>query len=457
FRVGDQTPLEVSSAVETFVDNRKEHSSPKVDYTIWNDSSDLYSARLNLMLDNAWLGLILVLLVLGLFLQIRVAFWTTVGIGVSFLGGVLLMPVLGVSLNLNSLFAFMLTLGIVVDDAIVVGESIYTAQAEGNQQLAAAIDGTRRVYRPVVFAVMTTIVAFTPIFFVPGPPGRFYADIPTLVIPIFAVSLIECLFILPAHLAHTSPVDESPLFDGVHRFQQKFRQLFETVIETVFAPLLAVAMRHRYTTLAVGLATLITSIGLVVGGIVQFSFMPAVEGDNVRASVRMPAGTSLEKTREVTDRLVDSARTVVQEAGDPDEISQGTLAEIGTSWLGKSGAHLTTVSVNLVSSTDRPLAANELARRWRDQIGRIPGADTLDFDFDVGPAAGSSISFELLHSNTEVLRRAAHRLAEELRSFEGVVDVDDGLRGGKTQLDLTLKPSARALGLTETSLARQVR
>jgi multidrug efflux pump subunit AcrB len=468
FRVGNQTPMDVSKAVREYVETQEEKGSAAVEYKVWNDQSEVYEDRMNLLVENSYLGLALVLLVLGLFLQIKVAFWTTLGIAISFLGAVLFMPALGVTLNMISLFAFILTLGIVVDDAIVVGEAVYTARSEGMGALEAAIEGTREVGVPVTFAVLTTVTAFAPLLFVPGVMGKFFVQIPMIVIPIFLVSLVECLFILPAHLAHSKPPGERGVLGAINRTQQRFSRFIESIIENYYRPFADVALRYRYVTLAVGISTLALTVGAIGGGFVKFQFMPKIEGDEITAGVQMPVGTPVEKTEEVTNRIVREAKAVIEEAeqAQGEDIDQGILAEIGTSQAiqrgpgpgqGDTGGHLTQVVVSLVSAGNRQISSREFTRKWRERIGRVAGADTVDFTFDIGPGAGDPVSFELRHEDTETLRRASSELAERLRTYQGVIDVSDGFQLGKEQLDLKLKPEARALGVTETLLAQQVR
>jgi len=469
FRVGDQTPLEIADTVETFVDQKQKESPEAVQYTTWEDQSEVYRDRMQLLLENSYIGLALVLLILGLFLQIKVSFWTTMGIVISFLGAVLFMPALGVSLNMISLFAFILTLGIVVDDAIVVGEAIHKAKREGAGPLEAAIEGTREVGVPVTFAVMTTVTAFAPLLFVPGVMGKFFVHIPMIVIPIFLVSLVEVLFILPAHLAHSSPPRETGVIGAINRAQSRFSDRVEQFIQQVYRPFLDLTLRYRYVTLALSLTLLASTVGLVRGGFVKFNFMPKIEGDEIIASVQMPVGTPVEKTREITDRLVGEAQQLIEETEaetDGADIDKGTLAELGASGVldrgpgptrTETGSHLTEVIVSLVPTSERAISSKEFTQQWRQRIGEIPGADTVEFTYDIGPGSGDPVSFELRHQDSRTLHRAADRLAEQLAVYDGVFDVNNGFQEGKEQLDLTLKPGARALGVTEAMLARQVR
>ena len=474
FRIGDQTPLEISAAVEEYVDRQNQTSSEAITYSMWQDRSEIYRDRINLLLDNSYLGLALVLLILGIFLEIKLAFWVTLGIPISFLGAMIFMPAIGVSLNMISLFAFLLTLGIVVDDAIVVGEAIYAARAEGKGPLEAAVAGTREVGAPVVFAVLTTCIAFSPLLFVPGVTGKFFINIPMIVIPIFLISLIEVFFVLPAHLAHSKPPSDTGITGRVNRLQKRFANFLERIIKEYYQPVARLALEYRYVTLAGSVGVLMVAVGIVGGGFINFTFLPKIEGDRVVASVQMPVGTAVSETREVTDRLVDSAQTLIDENQDklkegpekPDNLSRGLLAEVGAAGnfdqgpaaIGsQGGSHLTEVAVELVPAAARTISARDFAGMWREKVGEIAGADSVDFEFSTGPGAGAPVAIELRHPNTDILERAASDLAESVKGYAGVFDVNDGFQRGKQQLDLTLKPGAKALGISEVDLANQIR
>jgi len=490
FRVGDQTPLEVADRVHAFVDERQNNSPEVVEYEIWDDQSEIYADRMSLLLDNSYLGLALVLVILGLFLESRVAFWTTMGIPISFLGAMLFMPALGVSLNMISLFAFLLTLGIVVDDAIVVGEAIFEKQSHGERDLASALEGTREVGVAVTFAVLTTVTAFSPMLFVPGIMGKFFKHIPLIVIPIFLVSLVEVLLILPAHLSHRNPfvdavaaavnfVSTLParLFSSQPRGeegytnpivagQRAFSEGVERFVEEVYRPTAELLLEYRYVTLAASFSLLMLTGGVVGAGFIKFEFMPKIEGDRVIASVQMPAGTPVDRTRKVMDRLVDKGQEVLNESDSEKYIGEGIMAELGVTGTfnegpgpgnSTSGSHLTQVAISLISPGRREMSSKEFSERWREKVGEIPGADSVDYQYDIGPGAGEPVAIELRHEDTEVLRRAAGELARKMKEYEGVFDVSDGFQLGKQQLELELKPAGRAAGLTETDLARQVR
>ncbi|MFH1737991.1 MAG: efflux RND transporter permease subunit, partial [bacterium] len=465
YRVGDETPIEVSDTVKEYVADLKANLPPSVGVATWLDWSDIYRDRMNLLLRNARLGLVLVLMTLGLFLEIRLAFWVTMGIPISFLGSLLLMPAMGVSINMISMFAFIVTLGIVVDDAIVVGENIYELRQRGMPFLKAAIRGAEQIAVPVVFSILTNIAAFMPMFFIPGVTGKFFRVIPSIVVCVFLISLIESLFVLPSHLGHLGPPRDRGIRGFVHHQQQRFSNGLQWFISRLYAPVLRLSARNRYLTTAVGITVLLITVGYVVGGRINFTFMPKVDSDVVTANAVLPYGTPVEKTKVLLARLVEAAQGVLDEHGG-EGITRGIYTQIGSPPIGGgpidvdlavSGSHLTNVQILLVPSDQRPITASKFATEWHKRLGDLTGLESLTFTYSAGPASGSAIDVQLSHRNVPTLERAAMDLAEALGSYAGVRDVDDGFSWGKPQLDMQVKPEARSLGITASELARQVR
>lgn len=465
YRVGDQTPLEIAGAVNEYTEQKQASLADGVSMATWNDRSEIYRDRINLLLKNAYIGLFLVLLVLGLFLDPKLAFWVTVGITISVLGAFLFMPALDVSINMISLFAFILTLGIVVDDAIVVGEAVYHQRSEGRGMLEAAVYGVREVAVPVTFSVLTTVVAFTPLLFVPGISGKFFVNIPLIVIPILLISLVEGLIVLPSHLAHGKKPRDKGLLGAVSKAQAKFSDGLERFVDGVYRPFAEYVFAHRYITLAASLALLIISIGFVAGGHIKFSFLPKVEGDQITGAIEMPFGTPVEDTERVKSTLVAAAYDVMEESVGRDVLSRGIYAAVGQAapqggpggGTPPTGSHIGFVQVYLTGAEGRAITTADFSRRWRDRVGEIAGVENLSFNFNIGPQAGSPVQIELSHRDDKILERAASRLAEHIDTYTGTFDVNDGFTLGKDQLDLKLRPEARALGLTESDLARQIR
>ncbi|MEM1414792.1 MAG: efflux RND transporter permease subunit [Myxococcota bacterium] len=470
FRVGDETPISVSAAVHQWLQEKQGTFPPGVETSIWGDQSESYADRVDLLRRNGTLGLALVLLVLGLFLEPRLAFWVTLGIPISFAGSLLLLPGWDLSINMISLFAFIVTLGIVVDDAIVVGEAIYERRSKGMGFLRAAITGVQEVAQPVVFSVLTTCVAFAPLLFVPGVSGKFFRNIPVVVISVLLLSLVESLMVLPAHLSHRMNWALRFLLTPLLLPLQLVYKLradrgLAWFVERVYRPVLALALRYRYVTLSLALATLVACFGLVAGGRIQFSFLPKVEGDVITASLRMPVGTSVDDTRRLQERMVAAAYDAVEPHGGED-VLRGMLSDVGDGTgfgggpvqsQGGSGSHLATVMMYLVPADERDVLTVDLVEDWRESIGEIAGAETLTFRYSVGADAGSPIEVQLSHPDNDVLEASAIRLAGELREYAGLRDIDSGVSPGKEQLNLTLTEEGRARGLTVTGLARQVR
>jgi len=468
-RVGEQKPTEISETVIRYVEGKKEALPSSVGIALWNDTSELLDSRMNLLTKNAWLGLTLVLIVLGLFLEIRLALWVMLGIPISFLGTMFLMPTLGVSINMISLFAFILALGILVDDAIVVGENIYEHRQTGKPYLQAAIDGVLEVSVPVTFSVLTTVAAFVPLVFVSGMMGKFIGVIPVIVITLLLVSLTESLFVLPSHLSLGRRWEASGGILGLlERTRGRFGNALDRFVRGPYCHLLDLNLRHRYTSVAIGIATLLLTLGLVRGGIIKFTFMPEVDGDVIIATLQMPRGTSAEETGKIQQFLVDQAMAVVREYDakrpEGETILRNVYAVVGSSLAGggpqgdsgDSGSHLANVALFLTRSEDRGIPATEISGRWREKVGEIPGVDSLTFKSTL-VQLGANIDIQLAHENFDVLETASNRIRSALAEYPGVTDIEDTYSRGKREIKLRLTPEARTLGITEEDLGRQVR
>jgi len=497
FRSGSETPIEVSDEVRAYIDENRALLPPGVSMTVLTDRSEMYRERIDLLMRNARLGLVLVLLVLGLFLNARLAFWVTMGIPISFLGSLLLLPTMDVSINMISLFAFIITLGIVVDDAIVVGENIFEMRQQGYSRIRAAVRGAQMIAMPVVFSVLTTVVAFTPLFFVPGPAGKFFRVIPAIVVCVLLISLVESLFVLPAHLGHkgtfgpglrrfflypfsrrvraevvdpkgddeSEKPSESRLMHVLNGPQRWFESKLEWFIERAYKPTLRFATEQRYLTVAIGLSLLIATFGFVASGRINFTFMPKVDGDFITARAVLPYGSPVEDTKAVRDRLLDAADETIEELGGREDV-RGVFSIVGKDintqagpgrFTGGTGSHLGLVQVFMVPSDQRDHSAAEFTRRWREKVRYIPGLESLKFSYSTGPGSNTPIEVQLSHPDVETLEEAAERVAGALETYSGVRDIDDGFAQGKPQLDLELTDLGRSLGLTVNELAAQVR
>lgn len=486
FRVGDQSALEIASVVHDYIKDKQSRVPEGVEITAWRDQTKILQSRMELLIRNAATGLLLVFIVLALFLRFQLAFWVSLGIPISFLGSIALMPTFGVSINMISLFAFIVVLGIVVDDAIVVGENVYRHLRQGKDGVTAAIMGSKEVAVPVVFGVMTTIVAFSPMLNVDSNARELWRHIPLVVIPCLLFSLLESKLILPAHLSHQRPRGKgeaayqaqhvlarmwSPVAKLWHGVQAPVAHGLEWFVDRIYKPSLELCLRWRYVTAAVGLMMLVVSISLVATGWIRFNFFPAVEGDNVVALVEMPQGAPVAVTERALETIESAARAVQRELEDEGSgpVIDHVLTSVGQQPYqlemaanrgqraeGVSGAHLGEVNLQLVPSEERSVSSDEILRRWRERIGHLPDARQLQFTSTLIPS-GEDIDVLLSHPDIEILQRASADLQRRLATYAGVSDIADTLRLGKREVQLELKPTAEPLGIKLVDLARQVR
>ncbi len=477
FRAGDQGALEVGDKVKAYAEQAQAWLPEGVHLSTWRDQTKVLRDRLDLLTRNGLNGFLLVVGVLALFLRFRLAAWVSLGIPISFLGALWLMPTLDVSINLFSLFAFIVVLGIVVDDAIIVGENIYTHHQRHGDPVKAAIEGTREVSVPVVFAVLTTVAAFMPMLAVPGGIGKIMRVMPMIVIPALIFSLVESLWILPSHLSHLRSRDTSEVANGGsrrwgwYRVQSRVVAGLHYVIEYHYKPSLELALRWRYVTLAVGLATLIFTLGLVGAGFVRFIFFPQVEAEFVIAALTMPQGTPVEVTSEAVTHLERAAEEVREEMQSADEPNlfkhaistigdQPQSAQLGgptgDSDVSLSGSHLGEVFIELAPSEDRTVGSEDLANRWRQLAGSIPDAVQLRVSSSLF-SPGEDVDVQLTGGDVAELRAAALELKRRLAEYPGVYDIGDSFREGKREVKLQIKPAAELLGLTLGDLGGQVR
>ncbi len=455
FAVGNETPTLVAATAKEFISGHEDQLPEGTSLAIWDDASESFSDRIDLLTTNALLGLGLVLIVLGLFLEFRLAFWVALGIPISFLGAFIFLPLMGVSLNMISMFAFLLTLGIVVDDAIVVGEAIHNRRSEGHSPSRAALLGIKDVATPVTFSVLTTIAVFVPLLFVPGTLGKFFGVIPVVVIIVLFISLVESLLILPAHLSHggARPRDEP---GRLALLQRRFSKGFEATSQRYIGPLVRTAINNRAIMIVSGLAVLALTAGGLAGGKIGIAFMPSIESNVVRAEVRMPYGTPFSETLLAEAQIRRAAESVLQEVGN--DKSLGLLSLLGsTTTASAKGGHVAEVSILLVGPQHRSFTAEAFAKKWRVQTGSVTGAESFQIEFEQGIGAGADVTIELSHGDPIALDAASRELSRDLRAYSGVSNVDDGVRLGKQQLNFRLRPSARALGVTENELASQIR
>lgn len=449
FRVGDQTPIQVAEAGKKIAGQINESLPEGIHLTVLRDRSEIFAQRADLLLKNAYIGLGLVFFFLALFLEIRLAFWVSLGIPISFLGSFIFLAPTGFSINMVSMFAFIVTLGIVVDDAVVVGENIYFFRRQGLPLLEAAIKGTKSIAMPVTFSVITNMVAFIPLIFVPGIMGKIFKTIPFVVIAVFFVSLIESLFILPAHLSHkgTHPI-LMPLII-LEKWQGKFSHFFELFIKKIYGGVLFRLLEFRYTVIALGIALLMTTAGYVSSGRMGMELFPKMESNYAFCQAVLPVGSPAHILQRVEDRLVKTARKVVEENG-KDGLSNGIFSKVNNSNI--------QVRVYLTDPEIRPISTSEFTRIWRSETGQISGLESISFESDRGgPGSGKNLTVSLSHRDIHMLDRAGEDLAQSLASYPIVHDIDDGSAKGKKQFDITLSPAGKRMGLTSREVANQIR
>ncbi|MGO2879085.1 MAG: efflux RND transporter permease subunit [Halomonas sp.] len=448
YQIGHQTPTSISEAVYGELERLRAGLPPGVSLDVARDSSEIYEDRLSLLLKNAWMGLALVMVLMALFLEARLAFWVTLGIPTAFLGAMLFLPWIGVSLNMMSMFAFIIALGIVVDDAIMVGENIYSYREEGYSLRDAAVKGAGEIAVPLTFAILSNIVAFLPLLFLPGFLGMLFATLPVVVVTVFLISWAEALFILPSHLAHSRKPRETPAWQRpLEALRQRLQGGLHHFTYHQFEPFLQRALNQRLLSVSIGVAVLVVVLAWSMSGRLGFSLMPRAESDQVQATVTLPIGTNISVSRELSQQLLDAAQQLSER--------EETLAFSST--RSRLDGEELQVRLDIASSSLDAWPPSRIAGEWRELAGDLIGAQSVRFESDFGgPGSGAALSLRLSHPDTQVLEAAAARLAEVLGEYE-LTDIDSGIGDGKPQLEMRLSAEGRALGLTGSDLAQALR
>ena len=477
FRVGNQNALDVSKAVKEYVERKNKQLPSSAKLTAWDDEARILSGRIETIVRNAQQGLILVIFVLALFLKPKLAFWVSLGIPISFMGGFWLFSPLDLSINMLSLFTFILVLGIVVDDAIIVGENIALFKERGMDPNEAAVKGALQVATPVFFAVLTTMTTFAPMLAVEGEIGSIWRIFPLVVISVLIWSLIESLTILPAHLAHSS--EEKPklyfllrVSEIWEKIQNKIVNGLYFVIQHFYKPLLQKAIEHPFSSLSFAGGVLILTIGILSSGFLKFTFFPAVEDDLAIATIEYPSGTPLNITREGYEKLEDAA-TVLEnqllEEFPSQKIIRNRLSTIvylpmitktsrgpGNLDANYAGSNMAEVALELAPSETRTISTEQVVRKWREIMPDLPGIKELSFKSDLF-SAGDPINIQLSSRYMDDLITAKNELKSELIRFPGVFDVSDTYNVGKEEVSINLLPAAKNYGVSMAMVATQVR
>ncbi|MBV1878517.1 MAG: efflux RND transporter permease subunit [Pseudomonadales bacterium] len=517
-RVGEQDILAITRAVKDYLANSQGRLPPGITLTVWNDNSKMLRDRLDTLLNSARQGFLMVLMLLAIFLRPRLAFWVSVGVPVAFMGGLFMVNWFGLSIDGISLFGFILVLGILVDDAIVVGESVHSAQQRSHSLMVGAIKGTQKVSTPVIFGVLTTFAAFMPLMLAPGTIGQIFSVIATIVMCCLTFSLIESQLVLPAHLGHqkvTSAAGEiglllipitgivllefawdfrsylaliiavASLLFGIHLagwFEPVARKLIvlqesisnglERLIQNQFRAVAERAIEYRYITLSIALVAFMSCAGILASGRLPFSFFPPLEADQVIAKLTMPLGTPASITEAAILQLEQSGLEVAELLAEKDPAaapvnhilsalgshpsSEGGAGPPQGGNIRSSGGHLGEVTMQLTPGQSRDLSTREIANIWRDQAGVIADAVELKFQTSLF-TVGEAINIQLEGDDVDELRIVAERLRHKLSEYPGVIDITDSFRSGKQELKLNILPAGEALGLSLGMLASQVR
>ena len=466
YRVGNESPQGVADYVGAYTDTLRSDLPPNLNVSLLKDESEILRQRIDLLVRNAIGGLILVLVILYLFLNIRLAFWVAIGIPVSFLGAFALMPSFDITINMISLFAFIITLGLVVDDAIVIGENIYEKMELGLKPMEAAIEGAREMAVPVTFAILTTIAAFSPMFFVPGVSGKLFRILPGIALAVLLFSLIESFFVLPAHLGHQTAVERfvQERLKFLDWPSQQFARLLAFFNERLYTPFLKGAASLRYVTAATAIAVFASTMGVVAGGFIPLTPFPILEGNTVTAAARLPYGTPVERTEEVRAMLEKGAMDALNSV-EEDGLLEGIITRVGegpvsggpVSGPAASGSHLLTIEMELVGSENRDISATTIEQAWEQAVPPIAGLDSLTFNANIGPSGDADIEVQLTHTDYDVLIEAAGELANKLSEYSDLTGIQSSYASGKEQYNYALKPAASTLGITANDVARQLR
>ena len=458
YRIGPQSAITVADEVKTFIEQQQANLPQGFELSYWDDDSEVVKSRLSTLITNALQGSILVLALLTLFLRPAIAFWVFIGIPVSFMGAFLAMPLFGITLNIMSLFGFILVLGIVVDDAIVTGENVYTKLKTAKSGEEAAILGTQEVATPVTFGVLTTVAAFMPLAFIEGARGALFAQLPVVVIPVLLFSLIESKFVLPAHLKYLKLRDQKGKPSKLELFQQRFADGFENAIIKYYKPVLQLSLRNKLTTLSLFVGTFLIILALIMSGWTKFVFFPRIPSETVRVSLTLPTGTPFEVTNNYVIDMSNKARLLQEKYRDADtgeSVILNILATTGNSG-GASNTGQVRFEITPAEKRESDITSTQLVAEWRDMIGEIPGAESLTFRAEIGRSS-NPIEIQLSANSLNTLQEVADLIKTRLSTYPTVFDIADSMSDGKQELQVELTEQGLALGLNRVNVSTQIR
>jgi multidrug efflux pump subunit AcrB len=466
YRTGKQSAIKVANAVKAYVELKQQKAPSGLKISLWRDRSKIVKLRLQTLMKSAWQGGLLVFICLALFLRLSVALWVCVGIPIAFMGALILMPILGVTLNIISLFAFILVLGVVVDDAIITGENVYSHLKKSKNSLQAAINGTQEVAVPVTFGMLTTVAAFLPLLFIEGVRGQIFSQIALIVIPVLAFSWVESKLILPSHLTHVKPYIKEKS-NVLLRAQQGVAAGLEWVIERCYQPVLKFTLKQRYLTFAVFIGFSFLVATYVISGRFGFAFFPRVDSETARATLTMQAGTHV-NTTSIEIRKIEAAALELQAKYTDDTTKESVIKNVLTSvgWKASGGrasptggdSEIGQVSLELTAPEVRTLdiGTRQLVEEWREAVGVISTAKELSYRAEIG-RGGDPIAVALLGNDTQAIKELSTLVKQRLAQYPSLFDIQDSLADGKTQLQITLKESAQFLNIDAKQLGEQLR
>ncbi len=452
YRVGDQSPIEIADAVIAEMETFEADLPPGVEWRISSNAAEDFRERVGLVTGNGLMAIVIVLAILALFLELRLAFWVMMGMVISFFGGILFLPALDISINMISLFGFLIVLGIVVDDAIVVGENVFEKRQSEKDGLKAAVSGAREVAGPVVFSILSNMVAFVPRMFIPGETGKFWGPLPYVVIVVLAVSLIEALYILPAHLAHAKrTVPRTGVGRALHGLQTRFSAAFARIVRTRYARLLDLALEYRYVTLTAAVALFLIAGSYATSAHMGMILMPEVSADEIEAGVRLPVGTTPDQAAAIAGEVTRATMRMIEEHG-LETTSEGVKTNV------RGGTRFVDVEIVMRPPDERELDTAEVIDLWRREIGDLPGVTQITFEAEAGPAGyRPDIRIDISHADIDVLEAVTAALVKRAEAFENTRDVADNYNKGKDQFDVRLLPEGRTLGLNPEDVGQQLR
>ena len=455
FAMGKQDIIETAEAAKAYVAQRRSRLPQGMSLDIWYDTTYYLEGRLGMMLKNLAIGALLVFIILALFLEIKLAFWVMLGIPVCFLGAMTLIntPLIDASLNMISIFGFILVLGIVVDDAIIMGESAYTEQETFGHGVDNVVNGIYRVATPATFGVLTTMVAFAPTLFIDGVFGAFPRACGWVVILCLAFSLVESKWILPAHLAHSKPTRNRFLLQIDH-IQEKVNRGLSYFVHYRYSPLMQRCVANRYATLSFFLSLLVLSSGLLAGGVVRTVLSPDTPGEFMQVELRMSQGIPEERTQQVIVTIASALRAVEQDYQRETQTDGRLVEHMATYGFNRINGR---IDVELTKEDQRSLSTRDIEQLWREKVGTVHGADVFSITNSEGPSFGPSVAFDLMHKDFDILRKAASELEEAMGRYAGLYDIRNGASDTSDEIHLDILPEAESLGLTRYDLGSQVR